>query len=658
MLHLRSLQFPGAKPLTSRIAATVAGLWDRFSLGDPGLVRLILAARGTLSVALTTFASILVGRLIGAPPAEFAAGIVFSCMVPFMMQEPRWCQRQVSMLVLAVPALLVSALTSFLHSQRLAGEAFFLALLFACFLFQSHHRRVMALGLVGVVMTYIGLFLRLPPSTIPIQALSVLLAIPMTSLACFVILPLSPTRTLRRTVRAVQLSVVQVLHDAGPEPAARQRLQRSLARLNTVALAADGQLGLFEPQTREALRLALINLELATAQLLVALSQAPATGRHMRVLQWHARRLRHGQWFDAAVGAQSNDKIRRALHHISRAAGSLDAASIGIATQSTALAPSAVSPGGGPLAWRLAFRVTFACALAMAGGIALSENRWFWSVITTYLVFLGARSRGDTIYKGLQRVGGTILGILAGLLLAYLMTGDAIGEVAVILLSLFGMYYCITASYTLGIFCVTILLGLLYGMLGSPIEELLLLRLEETAIGAAAAIFVAAFVLPTRTREQVTQSGRAVLRALAGALRASHLNVASEPSDAPAAMRAVDREVADLRLALLPLTAGRFWVSRGGLEQPASALLDCVNWARAVTLGSPTGPADAARLGHIADHLASLAEATPGHDPTQARPLAPQLYVSPDPLDQLERAVHMLDERIAIGALAGFGLGR
>ncbi|MEJ1976746.1 MAG: hypothetical protein WDN49_12150 [Acetobacteraceae bacterium] len=53
----------------------------------------------------------------------------------------------------------------------------------------------------------------------------------------------------------------------------------------------------------------------------------------------------------------------------------------------------------GPLAWRAAAQVTLASAVAMAGGLALSPNRWFWAVITAYVVFLGARSRGDAIYR-------------------------------------------------------------------------------------------------------------------------------------------------------------------------------------------------------------------------------------------------------------------
>jgi hypothetical protein len=163
--------------------------------------------------------------------------------------------------------------------------------------------------------------------------------------------------------------------------------------------------------------------------------------------------------------------------------------------------------------------------------MALSPQRWFWAVITVYLVFLGARSRGDTIYRGLQRVGGTILGIASGLVLATFAAGHPGLETALLLLSVFGMFYYITVSYTVGIFCVTVLLGLLYGMMGAPVETLLVLRLEETAIGAAAGILVATFVYPVRTRDQVMRSGRAVLAMPPGGGRC--LGCGADGGDAP-----------------------------------------------------------------------------------------------------------------------------
>ena len=162
-----------------------------------------------------------------------------------------------------------------------------------------------------------------------------------------------------------------------------------------------------------------------------------------------------------------------------------------------AAAPVAAPPAPpGPLAWHGAVQVTLASLVAMLGGMALSPQRWFWAVITVYVVFLNTRTRGDAIHKGSHRVVGTLVGLFGGLLIAMSIEGNHIAECAIMLAAVFGIYYFYAVSYSVAIFCVTVLLGMVYGMLGTPLEQLLLLRLEETAIGVLAAGLAAFFVWP------------------------------------------------------------------------------------------------------------------------------------------------------------------
>ena len=511
--------------------------WSWLSASDPGLLRLQMAARGTLAVTLNTAAAIGLGHIFGLNPVEFAAGIVFSLMAPFLMREPTGRQRRRTLAALTVPAALTTVGTAFLHGYGQAGPVAFLALVFACFLFQARSARGIGLGLVAIVGMYVGLYLKLPPATLPVQLLSLVLAVPLTALACFVLVPIRPAWTLRRAVHAVQTRAAAVL-GAGTQA---QR-SRGLARLNEAALAADDYLTLLSPGDSGAIRLHLVALELAVARLMEADSATDP-----RLLRLQGRRLRHGRWTARHLGHPGAD--------LARAAAGLGAAII----RPDAFTPPAAPPlPPGPLAWRVAFRVTLASALAMAGGMALSDQRWFWAVITTYVVMLGARSRGDTMVKGAQRLGGTVLGLVGGLLLATAIGGNPAWDVAGLLLATFGMYYTFLVSYTQGIFCVTVLLGLLYSAMGSTLAPLLVLRLEETAIGTAAAILVSLLVLPARTRDQVARSGQGVLAGVEEVVRCSRLAWAGEAGPSPLdAMRALDRKVADLRLALVPLTAGR-----------------------------------------------------------------------------------------------------
>jgi uncharacterized membrane protein YccC len=373
-------------------------------------------------------------------------------------------------------------------------------------------------------------------------------------------------------------------------------------------------------------------------------------------LNIHARRLRQNRWTmrHAQLGAAAVSSAEADLENIARAAAALGRAAADMPLAAAPRPPPPSPPG--PLAWRVALRVTLASAIAMAGGMALSSERWFWAVITTYVVFLGTRSRGDTIYKGVQRLSGTLLGLVAGLTLAVVLEGNRVAETTALLAAVFGMYYLFLVSYTLGIFCVTVLLGMVYSLLGASMGSLLVLRLEETAIGAIAAVAVAFFVAPLRTRDQVGQSGKAVLRVLADALSVCREALAGNPGALPVpAMRAVDRQVADLRMALLPLTAGRFMLRRSEPERAVPALLDCVHWARmlAVAAQEPDAVA-AARAERLERCLRALAA---GEQPVVAAPQAePAESEASAALQSLEQAVAVLAERLAISALHGFEL--
>ena len=612
-----------------------------------------------------TVVAVVLGRAFGASPVDFAAGVTLSMMAPFLTREPTRRQRERTLVLLALPAAAAEVATTLLHGSGMMGDSFFLVLVFLCFLLQARSPQGVGIGLVAVVVSYVGLYLELPPSTLPLQMLSVVLAVPVTWFACFVLLPLRPAATLRRTVQAVQGRASLVLRDAGGlaagQPATVRRLRRSLARLNEAALAADDQLAMLDPAGSTPLRLRLMDLELAAARLAVAPLEAvagQASRRQAARLQANERRLRRGRWSRHHLrGPNTNaprTAVAAALADIMRAASALGLA----ATVPPAIAAAPTKPPPGPFAWRIALRVTLASGLAMAGGMAVSPQRWFWAVITVYVVFLNARSRGDMIYKGVQRVGGTLLGLVAGVMLAVMLAGHAVLLTAMLLGAVFGMYYFFLVSYTVGIFCVTVFLGLLYSLLGASLEPLLVLRLEETAIGAAAAVLVAVCVLPARTRDQVQRSGAGVLTALAKAVGACRDALAGEAGADPLpAMRAVDRQVADLRLALLPLIAGRIMLRWTAPERAIPALLDCVHWVRVLVVSAAgPDPAAVAKAGAIEQRLAALAA---GDRPSPSPPTrSPCFSPAQEALDRLDRSTAALTERLAIGALQGFQLER
>ena len=658
------------------LGAPFFAIGDRLLGADPGLLRLTIALRGTLTTALTTASALAIGHFAGLPPTVFASGIALSMMGPFIMREPTLAQQRKTILFLLIPSMLATAATAVLHAQPLAGEGFFLSLVFLGYLFQPRAQRMIGIGLVAVITTYIGLFLQLPTSLLPFQLLASVLAVVIVALVCLVVLPITPAATLRRAVRTVQWRAAQVLNSARQltqggslSPASEARIRRDLVRLNEAVLAADDQLAFLEQDGGDIVRAGLIDLELAAARCIDAMRTGVPDRRDALRVHLHLKRMRQGLPYTLPPESLEQGSLLACLLELGHALHRL-----GVTARETRRHPESPTPAPlppGPLAWRVATRITLAAALAMAGGLALSPHRWFWAVITVYVVFLNTRSRGDTIYKAAQRTAGALLGITAGLAIASFMGHHAVLQIGLLLLSIFGMYYFYVVSYTLGVFCVTMMLGMIYGTLGEPLEALFVLRLEETALGAAAAILVAFFVLPARTRDQVKASGRNVLVALADAVKATrdvlkNGNGGEGTGAAPdVAMRKVDRQVADLRLSLAPLAARRWMIRRESVERPVPVLLDCVHSTRQLVAASRQTPeiidddafiarmeAAEARLRELASSTAESLRALPTTIDSDS---TVEMGVG-EPLRRLERSLVILMERLQIGALEGFAL--
>jgi hypothetical protein len=639
-------------------ARWLALVWSRVAATDPGLLRLLLAARGTLSVGLTATILILVAALLGRPITEFAFGVVLSMVGPFVMRDPTRRQRQATLLLLLPPAAVAITATAMLHPRPPAGEIWFLSLVFVGALFQARHPRAIGIGLIAVIMSYVGLYLRLPAATLPAQLASLGIAAAAIWTVCFVLLPLRPASTLQRAVRSVQRRAGRVLREAG-EAADPQPLRRHLARLNDAALAAEDQLVLLDEPSRVDVRLHLFDLEQAVARLIALLAAGGVPERHWARLGVAAERLRWGRTSRRqGAGIRGGDPVQATLQALTRASAGLEAAASRAVAAAAVPVAAPVAPHG-PLAWHGAVQVTLASLVAMLGGMALSPQRWFWAVITVYVVFLNTRSRGDAIHKGSHRVVGTLVGLFGGLLIAVSIAGNHTAECAIMLAAVFGIYYFYAVSYSIAIFCVTVLLGMIYGMLGTPLEQLLVVRLEETAIGVVAAGLAAFFVWPVATRTQVRLSGLSVLRSLHDVVEASVAAMDGGARLAPIeAVRRLDRQIGDLRIATVPLTAGRFIMRRARADRPVTALLACAETAR-VLAAAATRP-EAARNLPALHRQAAAVEARLAAMLAGTKLPAAEMDVADGPageaLRRLDLALSMLSERLDANLLDGFAL--
>ncbi|WP_194294305.1 FUSC family protein [Streptomyces sp. RB17] len=203
---------------------------------------------------------------------------------------------------------------------------------------------------------------------------------------------------------------------------------------------------------------------------------------------------------------------------------------------------------------RTALQVATGSALAIVGGELLAPQRWYWAVFTCWVVYIGTASTGDVLVRGYRRLIGTIVGVVAGFALAALVGEHPWAAFALAVLSVFGMYYMTAVSYTLLSLFVTTMIGMLYTLLHALTPDVLVVRIEETALGIVCGLAAAVLILPVGTRERTDRLLRDVLERLRLVLTQALARLGGEPDgDLLGAARALDSALDDLRVSLQPL---------------------------------------------------------------------------------------------------------
>ena len=192
---------------------------------------------------------------------------------------------------------------------------------------------------------------------------------------------------------------------------------------------------------------------------------------------------------------------------------------------------------------RVAIQMGVAVGGAIILGVQLSSERFYWAVIAAFVTFMGANSTVEQVRKGFFRVVGTVVGILIGSLLVTIIGHNAYGSIAVILGALFFGIYLLRVNYAFMVVGVTIMVSQLYQQLGEFSNSLLVLRLEETAVGAAFAMIVALTVLPLRTRRVLDVGMRALVEAVGQLVEHASDHLLGDDHDLGNTMRADARAV-------------------------------------------------------------------------------------------------------------------
>ncbi|GLV99515.1 FUSC family protein [Streptomyces lavendulae subsp. lavendulae] len=303
---------------------------------------------------------------------------------------------------------------------------------------------------------------------------------------------------------------------------------------------------------------------------------------------------------------------------------------------------------------RQAFQATAACGFALAVGQALSEDRWYWAVGTAWWIFVNTASRGETLVRGFRRVLGTVIGIAAGLLIAVPLHGAPAPTAALVAVCVFGIFYTAAPSYSWMMFFVTVMAGLLYGLLGVLHPGLLLLRFQETAVGALGASLAVVLVLPVTTHAANDAWIQRALHCVRASTAASLDRLAGDPAADPAPHAAeLELLLGRVRMALAPLVhpLSPLRARKARARQVLALLDDCAREVRGlVAVAADPQASHDARLAAACWRVEAAVEALTAPQGT-AGPAAPRTE-KPRPAAAEPALAHLHGLEEALAALA------
>ncbi|MGN6333004.1 MAG: FUSC family protein [Motilibacteraceae bacterium] len=560
--------------------------WLRRALlaSDPGLLRLRLGVRALLAVAVAIGVESRVAPAVGVPTL---VGVLLGGMVAMngsfaaSGRPPREAYGTLAWFP-AVASLGVVA-AGLLAPARVASLAGFVVAMVVAVYVRRFGTRGFAWGILGWLGYFFATFTRLRLSQFP-AVLAVLLAATACVVLAEAVVPDRPERALARARTAFELRVGALVRTcraalAGgrrPEKLAGQLHARRF-RLIEAALLVDGYLALAAQSaqagaTASAARHRLLDIELAADSLaghVEALVDDPAADVDLRADPCRRRlldaldalaagdlaraRALAGESVEAACGADSPTagEQRGAAAAVAGLADALAAGDPQVPGHLPAYEPAvglflgqlpgtmpsasaAVALSRGPAArasvnLRQCVQAAVAGSLTLVVGVALSPQRYYWALLACFFALTGTPTSGETATKAVNRVLGTLVGIVAAVLAVHLVGRHTVPVVVLMLACVFLGLYFFRVSYAIMAFAVTTLMGLLYDVLGEFTDRLLVLRLAETALGAAIGIAAALLVLPVRTgravvvaREEFVARLRELLDAVARRLGSEH----------------------------------------------------------------------------------------------------------------------------------------
>jgi len=688
--------------------------WDRFVASDPGLNRLRRGLRATLAVGTTIGVQLLVADALQVTGSARVLHLLLGSLLALNMatvirQGPRR-ETAVAAAWAPVAAALGAVLATVAGSRHWLALAVFVLICSGAVWVRRFGGAWFAGGFIAWQAYFFTLYLHPPLGALPGMLIAVAVSGAWVTVLLLTVLHADPRRMLARTVTALRARARAVVAHcldmlADPDPRRIRTLRGQLVKLSEVSLLFDGQLSdrsaLPAGFSAAAVRRWIVEVEISCEELANATADLAGRDRdasaETRAAVAHMlRQLGWGE-HDAARTAvialrkPPHDQVRSVRRLTSSAdmllttvadwdAGRLHGSAddddyepvvglVGGNLPGTTVT-SATGPTGrlfAPRTWsttsRQAVQAGAAAALAIVAGELISAQRFYWAVIAAFVAFTGTTTVGETVRKSVSRTVGTLAGLVIAVGLAQLTAGHELATLAVLLACIFCAFYVQALSYAAMIFFITLMLGELYGILNRFSDTVLVVRLTETAVGAAAGILVAALVLPTRTRPTLVRARRALLEALSQltAECALRLDGRTEGNRLPTdAIRLDEAARQVLRNAESLLSVRGLDRDRRDRHRRVAVLRVCASTARSLVPAvlatrPPVAPelAEACRV--ISDEASRLAEVpdlrglrVTGDDPDVAARVVALLDEAAEPPVVLRRRLHRLADSLAL----------
>jgi uncharacterized membrane protein YccC len=641
-------------------------LIDRLLASDPALERLRGGLRAVLTAGIAAVVFLFLTRLLGLKYELSLGGIVVPMIAAVALPDAGRRQQQVTMAWVPVVASAMLVLGSLVGGNPWLSGGCFLLIIFVAFEVRRFGPRAAGLGTIAYQSFFYALLLKVPPSKAQWDPLFVFGGCAIAFVIRFWLVPEHPGRLLRSELRAWRARIAVLLHDLAHRlehgaKAGGKQVDAGLAALNAQSLGLESRLAGFardpENGAAAALREDVLRGELAAEAVAAAVRAAGAAGEgERRRFAAGLRTLAHDVGRDRAIDpaawntrhAPAGEALRWRLRNAVDVLAGLPSQRQPLPAmgdeRKPAPSPAAGANNGGrpDQTTRRALQACAAALGALLAGRALSPDHWFWAVFASFVVFARTATVGQTLSGAWRQILASVAGVVVGIAAAELVHGNRGIELSLLFVFIAAGFYAFHGLQNAYTVLLSAMLAMLYELMGMDSPGLLMLRLEETAIGATSAILAARLVFPAHTRDESGSRSADLLRAAGRLLRTVWL--APRPVERHAAMRELDRKLQALREALGPVTGMDYPGSKESRRQHLARLARiayCVRHACALAVRPVPRLAQSAALRGAAGVLAQRLEETAGlldsperrKQPQDALPALAPPAVEPDSAD-------------------------